>query len=264
VIADPLKHRLFSLLVIFWLCAALSSGGCSLLRTPEPLIVRQILVDTPGGICRGFVCTVDLKSPRIRTAFARDVQMASVDSATEPHTFTVDDWAARVDATIAINAGLSEHLSPTPSNLISRGENIALSAGHAPTDRRARSAIGASNDGRTLILATIDAGDPEWSVGITLPELSHLLITCGATEARTLPGDGATSFVFRPATMFARYTIKPEIISNRPSGNEPAAAVGEDAISASHFPRVPNVIGIFVRPRVSDYSAAPCASGGFD
>lgn len=258
-------HPSSLLLLCCVLCSALFTGGCGILRTPEPLIVRQVVINTPAGICRGFVCTVDLKSPRVRVVLAdgRDDAYPATPAESQPP-FTVDDWAARTDATVAINAGRADRLDAAPANLLARGETIALSARDAPTDRQARSAIGTGNNGRTLILAAIDGGDPEWSVGMTLPELAHLLLSSGATDARTLPSSESTSFIFRPATMFARYSIKPETISNRPSGNAPRSAIEAGVATPSHFPLVRNVIGVFVRPRTSDFSAAPCAGCGFD
>jgi len=43
----------------------------------------------------------------------------------------------------------------------------------------------------------VDGRQPEWSIGMTLPELADLMISLGAEAAINLDGGGSSSFVFR-------------------------------------------------------------------
>lgn len=108
--------------------------------------------------------------------------------------------------------------------LVERGENRGLTARSQPTKRHPRSAIGATRDGRTLILAAIDGRQPEHSVGITLPELADLMIAEGAWDAINLDGGGSTSMIIAlPSGGFI--TNKPSDGRFRPVGNHLGARI---------------------------------------
>ena len=73
------------------------------------------------------------------------------------------------------------------------------------TDERApRTAIGVMPSGEVLIVV-VDGRQPEWSAGLTLPELAELFIARGAREALNLDGGGSSTML-----------IQNEIV-NRPS-----------------------------------------------
>lgn len=60
--------------------------------------------------------------------------------------------------------------------------------------RDPRTAIGLTAD-RRLLLVTVDGRQPGYSVGMTLPELTALLVRLGATEALNVDGGGSTTMV---------------------------------------------------------------------
>lgn len=57
-----------------------------------------------------------------------------------------------------------------------------------------RTAIGATPDQRLIFFIT-DGKQPEWSVGLTLPQLAEQLREVGCTEAMNLDGGGSTTLV---------------------------------------------------------------------
>ena len=60
--------------------------------------------------------------------------------------------------------------------------------------RHPRTAIGERADG-SLVLVTVDGRAPERSVGMSLPELTSLLLELGAVSALNLDGGGSTAMV---------------------------------------------------------------------
>lgn len=60
--------------------------------------------------------------------------------------------------------------------------------------RHPRTAAAARADG-TILLVTVDGRQPEWSVGMSLPELTDLLLELGAVGAVNLDGGGSTTMV---------------------------------------------------------------------
>jgi hypothetical protein len=86
--------------------------------------------------------------------------------------------------------------------------------------RHPRTAVGVRADG-TLLFVTVDGRRPEESVGMSLPELTDLMLELGAVSAINLDGGGSTTMV-----------IKGKVV-NRPSGG--MARRNADAILL--FPR---------------------------
>jgi hypothetical protein len=73
--------------------------------------------------------------------------------------------------------------------------------------RHPRTAVGVRADG-TLLFVTVDGRRPEESVGMSLPELTELMLELGAVSAINLDGGGSTTMV-----------IDGKVV-NRPSGGE--------------------------------------------
>jgi exopolysaccharide biosynthesis protein len=74
--------------------------------------------------------------------------------------------------------------------------------------RHPRTAVGVREDG-TLLFVTVDGRRPEESVGMSLPELTDLMIELGCVSAINLDGGGSTTMV-----------IEGKVV-NRPSGSSP-------------------------------------------
>ena len=62
--------------------------------------------------------------------------------------------------------------------------------------RHPRTAVGAKKDG-TILLVTVDGRRPDDSVGMTIPELTDLMLELGCTSAVNLDGGGSTTMVVR-------------------------------------------------------------------
>ena len=84
-------------------------------------------------------------------------------------------------------------------------EQESLSAAFA-TDRHPRTAVGFSRDEKTLFLVTVDGRQPGHSVGMSLEELAHLMLSqlglftrsrASAHQAINLDGGGSTTMVVR-------------------------------------------------------------------
>jgi hypothetical protein len=87
--------------------------------------------------------------------------------------------------------------------------------------RHPRSAVGVSQDGRTLILMTIDGRQPETSVGTTTAETAEWMRALGAHHALNLDGGGSTALVIEETEG------KPRVL-NRPCG-------GKQRLVANHL-----------------------------
>jgi len=79
--------------------------------------------------------------------------------------------------------------------LVQAGKNLGSTARVYHDKRLARTAAGVDRSGRKLTIIAIDGRQPEWSVGVTLPQLADLLIDLGVFDAVNFDGGGSTSFV---------------------------------------------------------------------
>lgn len=121
-----------------------------------------------------------------------------------------DDLVGVVCAVAGIGATDDRRLPG--SLLVEAGVNTGATARVAPRVRHPRTAAGVSQDGRTLILLTIDGRQPAHSVGATLIELADMMLELGAHDAVALDGGGSTSF----------YLKRPDgsVVANRPSSGK--------------------------------------------
>lgn len=101
------------------------------------------------------------------------------------------DLAGVVDAVAGIGGGERD---ATPGTLlVDDGVNLGTTARVEPANRHPRTGAGVTRDGGRLIVAIVDGRQPEWSVGVTLPELADILLDAGAYDAVNLDGGGSTS-----------------------------------------------------------------------
>lgn len=95
---------------------------------------------------------------------------------------------------------------------------------HEVAGRHPRTAIGSSQNGKTLYMVAVD-GRQTHSVGMTMKELAEFMLEIGAYNALALDGGGSTTFVARePGT-------EDIIVQNSPS----------DGVQR----RIPNALGVF-------------------
>lgn len=93
--------------------------------------------------------------------------------------------------------------------LVLDGVNTGESARVAPLARHPRTAAGVSRNGLTLWIVVVDGRQPDYSIGMTLPELGALMVELGADDAINLDGGGSSSFYFQPT--------EGDPVTNRPS-----------------------------------------------
>ena len=102
--------------------------------------------------------------------------------------------------------------------IVLNSENHGATARVAPEVRHPRTAVGVDRKGDTLFLLVIDGRQPEWSVGVTLPELAEILIEHGADDALILDGGGSSTFIYVPDGQDPEAPNGP--ITNRPSDGQ--------------------------------------------
>ncbi|MEU1146192.1 phosphodiester glycosidase family protein [Streptomyces sp. NPDC005863] len=101
------------------------------------------------------------------------------------------------------------------------------------TTSAVRTAAGISDDGRRLLLLSLD-GSPEFRTGLTVAEVTDTLRELGARDGFSLDGGGSSTLVSATSTLVAR-------------------APGADAVTVRNHPSggaerpVPNGIGVFSR-----------------
>ena len=149
--------------------------------------------------------------PRLRVGDTASIQLRLIPLLADPER----DWAR------------TEHIVSGGPLLLWRGNRIEDPQVESISRvfflaRHPRTAVGVREDG-TLLFVTVDGRRPEESVGMSLPELTDLMIELGAVSAINLDGGGSTTMV-----------IDGKVV-NRPSGGSPRR--NADAILL--YPRKP-------------------------
>ncbi len=111
--------------------------------------------------------------------------------------------------------------------LVRRGKVVAAAAEGEPAPR---TAAGLSRNGRYLYLVVVDGRQPNYSEGMTLPELAALLADLGAAEAINLDGGGSSTLV--RAGLLGPVVLNSPIHRGRPGRERP----------------VGNHLGVFAKP----------------
>jgi exopolysaccharide biosynthesis protein/uncharacterized lipoprotein YddW (UPF0748 family) len=111
------------------------------------------------------------------------------------------------DAVAGVGASTTD--SDPGTLLITDGVNTGSTARVTPSTREPRTAIAINSDGTRLYLIVVDGRQPDWSVGVTLPELADLLLTKNAWRAINLDGGGSSAFVWQ--------TDSGTVLANKPS-----------------------------------------------
>lgn len=128
--------------------------------------------------------------------------------------------AAPVDGSVVAavaGVGPSDQDPNLGERLVTAGGNTGARARVAPMVRHPRTAVGVSEDGKVMTIITIDGRQPNWSVGVTLPELADAMIARGVHEAINLDGGGSTSFVYFPDGVAGERGDSSRRVVNRPS-----------------------------------------------
>jgi len=121
-------------------------------------------------------------------------------------TLLVDTEGAARIASVDASTDLSGVWTAVAGNvfLLADGENVG-----ADGERHPRTAVGLSEDRRTLFWLALDGRQSEWSLGSTDRETAQWMAALGAHDAINLDGGGSTTMVV------ARPGMRPEVV-NRP------------------------------------------------
>ena len=125
------------------------------------------------------------------------------------------------DGRVTLEGNLRE-MPPTARHAVSGNVKVLTKGEPTPGGEKARhprSAIGLSEDGKTLILMAVDGRRPTVSRGVTLAEEAALLKEFGASEGINLDGGGSTAMVIKDAVTGAHAVVnKPsEVFSLAPA-----------------------------------------------
>jgi len=111
-----------------------------------------------------------------------------IKSETSGMTYDAGDWSMMIGGhTILVDGGVPAAYSRSVSSL-------------SPNADRARTAIGYSEDKRTVYLVTVEKSGS--SAGATLPELQQILVMLGVWRGINLDGGGSTTLIARPLGEF--------------------------------------------------------------
>jgi len=140
-----------------------------------------------GYILRGhgqaarFILDNLIPGTKVTTAYV-------IQSASTGATYSADDWRMMVGGhTILVDGGVPAAYSRSVSSL-------------SPNADRARTAIGYSQDKKTVYLVTVEKSGS--SAGATLSELQQILVMLGVWRGINLDGGGSTTMISRPLGEF--------------------------------------------------------------
>lgn len=102
--------------VISVLCGAWALA-CPARLHAQPIIVEEIVRNTPGGLVRGYFATVDLTDPRVEVLVTSAPSPAPGGGA-DANLVTVPTWRASVNADLAINANFFSTVTGTTADTI--------------------------------------------------------------------------------------------------------------------------------------------------
>jgi putative cell wall-binding protein len=195
-------------------------------------------VDVGASYCRAALSPVGGAVPAADGSVQQDYDVAASSCSTDPIPDTDADVVAALEGTTGgdIVSALTGRVTYTwrvhpAANGVSvvLGGNVTLVHGGAvSTDitmnsgpfydvRAARTAVCALRD-QTMLLVTIDGGQPGYSTGMTPRELADYLVSLGCFDALNLDGGGSTALVVDG------------VLANRPSDH-----AGQRAVSTSLF-----------------------------
>ncbi len=167
-------------------------------------IVREIRGGDGSSVIPPAGCVLSIDSERVREVLPRVARGQAISLTTELLPLLPDPEGEWRKADDIIGGG---------PLLLWKGERIETPEEESISDvfclaRHPRTAVGARADG-TLLFVTVDGRRPEASVGMSLPELTDLLLELGAVSAINLDGGGSTTMVIGGRVV------------NRPSGLGP-------------------------------------------
>ena len=104
------------------------------------------------------------------------------------------------------------------------------------TNRHPRTAVGLSDNGKTLVLVIVDGRDAPAAIGMSLGELSDLMIQLGCSDALNLDGGGSSEIILRDANDGKLSVL------NQPSDGRERAVANALGVSIRGSLRVPGVM----------------------
>jgi exopolysaccharide biosynthesis protein len=131
-----------------------------------------------------------------------------IDAKGQPHIAKVKDPASDARQVIAGS-----------DIIVEGGKDVAPTGKGFPSDRHPRTAVGIAEGGKRLILVVVDGRNKEKAVGMSLTELSRIMLGLNCQSALNLDGGGSSVIVLRDPK-----TGEQEILNHPSDGRERAVA----------------------------------------
>lgn len=107
-----------------------ASGSAARIPGREPVLVEAIEVNTPAGLARGYIASVNLADPRVQIVVTRALPDAQRIGGAEAILRPVDAFAREIGAKLAVNANFFAKLKPqAPDPSINNEDNVAYIRG---------------------------------------------------------------------------------------------------------------------------------------
>ncbi len=141
----------------------------------------------PYGVCwRDGVC--------VKSSFSReDCNVFVISTDNEAFCLTTEEYAQ-----FKADGKIREAVCGRSTLLLKNGEQLDQSGNTMPVAKmEPRTAIGVSQDGKTVYLMVVDGRNFYYSNGADLLDLMNLMSACGASDALNLDGGGSSTFIAR-------------------------------------------------------------------
>ena len=120
--------------------------------------------------------------------------------------------------------------------LVRDGKRVLENTSAFARNRHPRTAVGLSENGKTLVCVVVDGRDAPTAVGMNLSELTDLMLNLGCADALNLDGGGSSEMIARDAkTGLLR-------VMNRPSDGRERAVADVLGVSVRGSLRVPGIL----------------------
>lgn len=169
-------------------------------------------------------------------------------AATDGHAWAL---AAKARPVLVLDADKNARIlalkdAPADARQIIAGSDILLRDGKRALDNRSafatnrhpRTAVGLADVGKTLILVVVDGRDAPTAIGMSLSELSDLMLSLGCADALNFDGGGSSEMIVRDAK-----TGKLRVM-NQPSDGRERAVANALGVSIRGSLRVPSIVAL--------------------
>lgn len=120
--------------------------------------------------------------------------------------------------------------------LLQDGKRVLNNNSAFATNRHPRTAVGLADAGKTLVLVVVDGRDAPAAIGMSLGELTDLMLSLNCTDTLNLDGGGSSEMILRDANDGKLRVL------NQPSDGRERAVANVLGVSTRGSLRVPEVV----------------------